>query len=104
MDRAFLLEAGADGVGELLRNPARIVDVAILPQAIDRQPVQRSPAEGQIPLQAARVGAAGQAAGLIQQGKMRIDGLGLFRRRQAGPKRIKDGRVHVGGLLPVVKS
>ena len=31
MDGAFLLKTGADGVGELRRHPARIVDVAILP-------------------------------------------------------------------------
>ena len=48
MDRALLVERGADGVGEFLGDFARIVEVAGLPQTIDRHPVQRSPAEGQI--------------------------------------------------------
>ena len=59
---AFLLEAGADRLRELLGNSSRIVEVAILSQPVDSQPVQRSPAEGQIPLQPARVRAAGQPA------------------------------------------
>src|ERR1700722_1565624 len=99
MDRPFLLEAGADGVGKLFRQLARIVVVVIFPEAVGREPVQRRPAKGQIPLQAARVRAAGQPAGPVEQSKVARDQRRLFLRRQAGPERVEDGRVNIGGLF-----
>src|SRR3984957_8020555 len=100
MDRPLLLEAGADGVSKLFRYPAGIIVVAIFPETVDGEPVQRRPAKGQIPLQAARVRAAGQPAGPVKQSKVARDQRRLFLCRQAGPERIEDGRVYEGGLFP----
>src|ERR1700733_7812745 len=100
MDRPFLLEAGEDGVSKLFRHLARIVEVAIFPETVGREPVQRRPAKGQIPLQAARIRAAGQPAGPVQQGKVARDQRRLFLGCEARPERIEDGRVNVGGLFP----
>src|SRR5580704_812298 len=100
MDGPFLLETGSDSMGELLGNPACIVGVPIGPQTANGKPVERGPAKGQIPLQAARVGAAGEAAGPVQQSKILVHRCCLFRRSQACPERIEGRRVNVAGLLP----
>ncbi len=77
--------------------------VAVTPQALDGQELNRSPAVRVIPLPSGIFGAHGQSAGLLEDRQVLYDGSGLLRRRKACPQRIIGREVAIGRFLPAGK-
>src|SRR5258708_1263200 len=74
------------------RDPIGVPVVSIAAQSFDCDPLERSPAEGGIPLIATLIGAGLQTAWTLELRKTLHDARGLFRPGDPRPQRIESGQ------------
>src|SRR4029077_8083028 len=77
--------------------------VALPPQSLDGQELNRSPAVRVIPLRTGILGTHGESPGLLEDGQVPYDGRSLLRRRKACPQRIISREVAIARLLAAGK-
>jgi len=90
-------EAGVDRRVEVARDAHGVGVEAHDVESGNGDPVGGRPAARLIPLQAAVVGAHGEAAGTLEQVEFLLGGIGLFARGHARPERVERCEVGVGG-------